>query len=119
MAERLRDNRKTEEIRASVRETHLQVSDFIYPLFIEEGNDIKKEIVSMPGIFRYSLDRINEELDEVIELGIRSVILFGIPEHKDAEGTESWNKHGIIQEAIRHIKEHYTELQVIADVCFL
>ena len=118
MAERLRDHRKTEEIRAKLRETHLKVSDFIYPLFIEEGNNIKKEITSMPGIFRYSLDRINEELNEVISLGIKSVILFGIPLHKDAEGTESWNEDGIIQKAIRHIKKEYPTLQVIADVCF-
>lgn len=118
MAERLRDNRKTEEIRAKVRETELQVSNFIYPLFIEEAENIKKEIVSMPGIFRYSLDRINEELDEVVALGIKSVILFGIPLNKDAEGSESWNDEGIIQKAIRHIKSNYPSLLVIADVCF-
>lgn len=118
MQERLRDNRKTEEIRAKVRETHLKVSDFIYPLFIEEGESIKKEIASMPGIFRYSLDKINEELDEVMELGIKSVILFGIPLHKDAEGSESWNPDGIIQKAITQIKKDYPALQVIADVCF-
>lgn len=118
MSTRLRDNRKNEEIRAKVRETHLQVTDFIYPLFIEEGNNIKKEIVSMPGIYRYSLDRIKEELDEVVELGIKSVILFGIPLHKDAEGSESWNDEGIIQQAIRQIKKDYPNLQVIADVCF-
>ena len=118
MAERLRDNRKTEEIRAKVRETNLEVSNFIYPLFIEEASNIKKEIVSMPGIFRYSLDRINEELDEVVALGIKSVILFGIPLKKDAEGSESWNDEGIIQKAIRYIKTNYPTLQVIADVCF-
>lgn len=118
MSTRLRDNRKNEEIRAKVRETHLQVTDFIYPLFIEEGNNIKKEIVSMPGIYRYSLDRIKEELDEVVELGIKSVILFGIPLHKDAEGSESWKEEGIIQQTIRQIKKEYPNLQVIADVCF-
>lgn len=118
MAERLRDNRKTEEIRAKVRETKLEVSNFIYPLFIEEAENIKKEIPSMPGIYRYSLDRINEELDEVIALGIKSVILFGIPLKKDAEGSESWNDEGIIQKAIRYIKTNYPTLQVIADVCF-
>ena len=118
MSQRLRDNRKSEEIRNAVRETHLQISDFIYPLFIEEADNIKKEIVSMPGIFRYSLDQINEELDEVVALGIKSVILFGIPLNKDAEGSESWNDEGIIQKGIRHIKEHYPTLQVIADVCF-
>jgi porphobilinogen synthase len=118
MEKRLRDNRKTEEIRASVRETHLKVADFIYPLFIEEATNIKKEIVSMPGIFRYSLDQIDEELKEVVDLGIKSVILFGIPIHKDEIGSESWNDKGIIQEAIRHIKTNFPDLQVIADVCF-
>ena len=118
MAERLRDNRKTEKIRSSVRETTLTVSDFIYPLFIEEANNIKKEIVSMPGIFRYSLDQISEELNEVVALGISSVILFGIPLTKDAEGSESWNEEGIIQKAIRYIKANYPALKVIADVCF-
>ncbi len=118
MAERLRNNRKTEEIRAAIRETHLEISDFIYPLFIEEGTNIKKEIVSMPGIFRYSLDQIDDELKEVVDLGIKSVILFGIPLHKDAEGSESWNDEGIIQIAIRYIKAKHPTLQVIADVCF-
>ncbi|MFB0924014.1 MAG: porphobilinogen synthase, partial [Vicingaceae bacterium] len=118
MSTRLRDNRKTEEIRSSARETELQISNFVYPLFIEEAEGIKKEIVSMPGIFRYSLDRINEELDEVVALGIKSVILFGIPLNKDAEGSESWNDNGIIQKAIRYIKTNYPTLLVIADVCF-
>ncbi len=118
MNQRLRDNRKTEEIRNAVRETHLNVSDFIFPLFIEEGDNIKKEIVSMPGIFRYSIDRINEELDEVVKLGIKSIILFGIPMYKDAEGSESWNDEGVIQKGIKHIKKYYPNLQVVADLCF-
>ncbi|PKP50644.1 MAG: porphobilinogen synthase [Bacteroidetes bacterium HGW-Bacteroidetes-12] len=114
----LRENRKTAEIRAALRETKLQVTDFIYPLFIEEGTNIKKEIVSMPGIFRYSLDQINDELQEVVDLGINAIILFGIPLNKDAEGSESWNETGIIQQAIRYIKKNFPTLQVIADVCF-
>jgi len=118
MSVRLRDSRKTEEIRAAVRETQLKVTDFIYPLFIEEGNIIKKEIASMPGIFRYSLDQIDAELQETVDLGIKSVILFGIPLHKDEEGSESWNPEGIIQKAIAYIKKNYPTLQVIADVCF-
>jgi len=118
MSVRLRDNRKTEEIRAAVRETQLKVSDFIYPLFIEEGNNIKKEIASMPEIFRYSLDQIDAELQETVDLGIKSVILFGIPLHKDEVGSESWNPEGIIQKAIAYIKKNYPTLQVIADVCF-
>ena len=118
MAERLRDNRKTEEIRAKARETKLEIDNFIYPIFIEEGNNIKTEIKSMPDFFRFSLDRVNEELDEVVALGIKAIVLFGIPLHKDAEGSESWNDEGIIQKAIRQIKNDYPNLQVIADVCF-
>ena len=110
--------RRNENIRRLVRETHLSVDDFIYPLFIEAGENIKIEIPSMPGIYRYSLDRINEELDEVVELGIPAVLLFGIPSHKDAVGSDTWSEEGIIQKAIRHIKKNYPQLYVITDVCF-
>ncbi|MBX0311586.1 MAG: porphobilinogen synthase [Sulfurihydrogenibium sp.] len=72
----------------------------------------------MPGIFRWSLDRVNEELDEVVNLGIPAVLLFGIPSHKDEVGSDTWNEEGIIQRAIRHIKKHYPNLYVITDVCF-
>ncbi|WP_299226031.1 porphobilinogen synthase [Sulfurihydrogenibium sp.] len=115
---RLRRLRKNENIRRLVRENHLFVDDLIYPIFIEDGKDIKKEIPSMPGIFRWSLDRVNEELDEVVNLGIPAVLLFGIPSHKDEVGSDTWNEEGIIQRAIRHIKKHYPNLYVITDVCF-
>lgn len=118
MEEGLRANRKTEEIRKKNRETTLKTSDFIYPIFIEEGNNIKKEIVSMPGIYRFSLDQVDAELNEVVELEIPSIILFGIPKHKDEEGSESWNENGIIQQSIKHIKKNFPTLKVIADVCF-
>ncbi len=101
-----------------VRENSLKVSDLIYPLFIEEGKGIEKEIESMPGIKRYSLDRVSAELDEVSQLGIPAVILFGIPQAKDEIGSETWNDQGIIQQAVRFIKKHYPELYVITDVCF-
>ena len=110
--------RKNEQIRRLVRENHLRVDDLIYPLFIEEGEGIQKEIPSMPGIFRHSLDRIDDELKEIVALNIPAVLLFGIPEKKDAEGSETWNDNGIIQQAIRHIKSNYPELYVITDVCF-
>ena len=110
--------RRNENIRRLVRETNLSVDDFIYPLFIEDGENIKIEIPSMPGIYRYSLDRIDEELDEVVELGIPAVLLFGIPSHKDAVGSDTWSEEGIIQKAIRHIKKNYPQLYVITDVCF-
>lgn len=115
---RTRRLRKTAAIRRLVRETSLSVDDFIYPLFIEEGNNIGTEIVSMPGIKRFSLDRISKELDEVVALKIPAVLLFGIPSNKDNEGTETWNENGIIQKAIRFIKQNYPDLYVITDVCF-
>jgi len=115
---RSRRLRKTENIRRLVRETKLSVDDFIYPLFIEEGEDIETEIVSMPGIKRFSLDKIAKELDEVISLNIPAVLLFGIPLKKDDEGSETWNDKGIIQQAIKYIKNNYPDLYVITDVCF-
>ncbi|WP_028951148.1 porphobilinogen synthase [Sulfurihydrogenibium subterraneum] len=115
---RYRRLRKNESIRRLIRETTLTVDDFIYPIFIEDGQNIKKEIPSMPGIYRWSLDRINEELDEVVSLGIPAVLLFGIPSHKDEVGSDTWNDEGIIQRSIRHIKKNYPDLYVITDVCF-
>ena len=110
--------RKNLTIRQMVRENHLNVKDFIYPVFVEEGENIRKEISSMPGIFRFSLDQIDTELKEVVDLGIPSIMLFGIPKKKDAEGSESWNDEGIVQRAIRYIKKNYPSLYVMADVCF-
>ena len=115
---RTRRLRKSEGIRRLVKETKLSVDDFVYPLFIEEGENIETEIVSMPGIKRYSLDTISKELDEVVALNIPAVLLFGIPSAKDAEGTETWNDNGIMQQAIRFIKKNYPNLYVITDVCF-
>ncbi len=110
--------RKNENIRRLVRENQVTVDDLIYPLFIEEGENIKVEIPSMPDIFRYSLDRIDEELEEVVNLNIPAVLLFGIPAHKDEVGSETWNEEGIIQKTIRHIKKNFPQLYVITDVCF-
>ncbi len=115
---RTRRLRTTGGIRSLVRENQLKIDDLIYPIFIEEGKGIKKEIESMPGIFRFSLDILPEELDAVKELGIRAIILFGIPDSKDEIGSETWNDQGIIQKSIRFIKKHYPELYVITDVCF-
>ncbi|MDC9724044.1 MAG: porphobilinogen synthase [Urechidicola sp.] len=115
---RTRRLRKSENIRRLVRETKLSVDDLIYPLFIEEGTDIETEIISMPGIKRFSLDKISTELDEVISLNIPAVLLFGIPSEKDNEGAETWNENGIIQQTVRFIKKNYPSLYVITDVCF-
>jgi len=114
---RLRRLRRTEKLRAMVRETTLTVNDFIYPLFVVYGKGKKEEIKSMPGIFRYSVDRIMEEVDEVVKLGIPAVILFGIPAHKDEEGSSAINDNGEVQQAVKKIKKAYPDLVVITDVC--
>ncbi|MDG1329152.1 MAG: porphobilinogen synthase [Flavobacteriaceae bacterium] len=115
---RTRRLRKTENIRRLVRENKLTTDDLIFPLFIEEGENIESEIKSMPGIKRFSLDKISTELDEVTSLNISAVLLFGIPSRKDDVGTETWNDDGIVQQAIRFIKKNYPRLYVITDVCF-
>lgn len=115
---RTRRLRKKEGIRRLVQETKLSVDDFIYPLFVEEGTNIETDISSMPGIKRFSIDRISKELDELVALKISSVLLFGIPTRKDKEGKETWNENGIIQQSIRFIKKNYPDLYIITDVCF-
>lgn len=115
---RTRRLRKNNNIRRLVRETKLSVDDFVYPIFIEEGENIEKDIPSMPGIKRWSLDRLSKELEEVTALNIPAVLLFGIPKNKDSDGSSSWQENGIMQQAIRFIKAHYPTLYVITDVCF-
>ena len=118
MMNRTRRLRRTEGIRRLVRENSLQLNDLIYPIFIEEGQGIETEIVSMPGIKRFSLDTVSKELDEISQLDIPAVLLFGIPSSKDEIGSETWNDQGIIQQAIRFIKKEYPQIYVITDVCF-
>ncbi len=114
---RARRLRKNGLIRDMVRETTLSVNDFIYPIFVIEGENIKNRVASMEGVYQYSIDRLEEEIEQVIEAGIKSVILFGIPEHKDEYGSEAYSDEGIIQKAIRKIKELTDKLYVITDVC--
>ncbi|MGG4409462.1 porphobilinogen synthase [Niallia taxi] len=109
--------RQSASMRALVRETHVHVDDLIYPIFIAEGENIKREISSMPGIYNLSIDRLKEEMDEVQSLGIKSVLLFGIPLEKDECGTQAFHDHGIVQEGIRFIKKNYPEIVIIADTC--
>ncbi|WP_025783489.1 porphobilinogen synthase [Sporosarcina sp. D27] len=109
--------RSTAGMRAMVRETQLQATDFIYPIFVIEGENVKNEIPSMPGIYQHSMDRLAEELDEAVALGIPSVIFFGVVTEKDAVGSGAYHDHGIIQEAIRLAKQRHPELLVIADTC--
>ena len=109
--------RRNQSIRRMVRETHLRVEDLIYPMFSAFGENIKKEISSMPGIYQQSIDNIVIEAKEVFELGIPAVVLFGIPETKDAVGSDAYCATGIIQETVRAIKAAVPDLTVITDVC--
>jgi len=104
-------------IRDLVRETTVSVNDFIYPLFLIDGENVKNPVGSMQGVFQYSVDRIEEEVEELVSLGIKSVILFGIPDHKDELGSEAYDDDGIIQRGIRRIRELTRDLYVITDVC--
>ncbi len=117
MFERHRRLRSTAGLRKLVRETKLNVEDLIYPLFVVEGEHVQEEVPSMPGVYHYSLDRLAPEINEVQALGISSIILFGVPERKDARGTEAYAPEGIVQRAIRRIKEIAPELVVMADTC--
>jgi len=109
--------RRNENIRRMVRETHLRVDDLIYPMFSAFGENIKKEISSMPGIYQQSIENIVIEAQEVFDLGIPAVVLFGIPETKDAVGSDAYCETGIIQETVRAIKKTVPKLTVITDVC--
>ncbi len=113
---RSRRLRSSKNIRSMVRETTLSVNDFIYPLFICEGKGIRNEVSSMPEIYNLSVDEVIKEAKEIESLGIKSVILFGIPDHKDEEGSGAYGSNGIVQKAIKAIKD-YTDLFVITDVC--
>ena len=114
---RLRRMRATEAHRRMVRETVLSADDLIYPLFVVPGRNIRREISSMPGSFHLSVDQVIIEAKEVSSLGIPAVILFGIPEHKDETGSEAYSSGGIVQQAIKAVKDSVPELLVITDVC--
>ncbi len=114
---RLRRLRRNENLRRMVRETKISVDDLIYPLFVEHGEGVRKEVESMPGVFRLSIDELVKEAKEVKELGIPALILFGIPEKKDEAASEAYDEGGIIQEALRALKKEVPELILITDVC--
>ncbi|WP_257346357.1 porphobilinogen synthase [Pseudalkalibacillus decolorationis] len=115
--QRHRRLRKTDSMRAMLRETFLRKEDLIYPLFIVEGTGVKQEVSSMPGVFHYSLDLLKAEMDEIVGLGLQSVIVFGVPAHKDDKGTSAYEKDGVVQQGISFIKKHYPQLTIIADTC--
>lgn len=109
--------RKSDVIRRMVRETSLSPDNLIYPLFVTYGRGIKREVTSMPGCFQESIDEVVKSAKEVYSLGVPSVILFGIPEHKDERGTSAYDDNGIVQNAVRAIKDAIPELYIITDVC--
>lgn len=114
---RFRRLRTSDQMRSLVRETRICKKELIYPIFVIEGENIKNPIDSMPGIYQYSIDRISEELDRIMEAGIGGILIFGIPGHKDECGSGAYDDNGITQQAIRYIKEYAPKLLVIADVC--
>ena len=114
---RFRRLRASENLRSMVRETRISKSDLIYPMFVVEGENIKNPVESMPNIYQYSLDRIDEILNEVEKSGISGILIFGVPKHKDEYATEAYNDNGITQQAVRYIKKNYPSLIIIADVC--
>jgi porphobilinogen synthase len=114
---RLRRLRKSAVLRDMFREASLSVKDFIYPLFVVEGSNVKKEISSMPGNFQMSVDNIVRECAELQGLGISSILLFGIPEIKDEIGSGAYDTNGVIQKAVRAVKKEFPDLLVITDVC--
>lgn len=114
---RLRRFRRSEVTRQLIRETSLNVSDFVYPLFAIHGRGVKNGIGTMPGIYQYSVDNLVQELGEITGLGLKAVILFGIPEDKDELGSSGYSSDGVVQRAIASIKEAAPELLVVTDVC--
>lgn len=117
LTQRPRRLRRNPIIRGMVRETRVSADTLIYPIFVIEGDNIKEEIPSMPGQYRYSIDRLSEELDNVCKAGVKSILLFGIPAHKDECGSRAWDSEGIVQRALYFIKEKYPLLYCITDVC--
>ena len=115
--QRLRRLRQHETLRRMVREIRLSPSDLIYPIFVTEGKDQRREIASMPGQYRLSIDLLVKEAGEVAGLGIPAIILFGIPDRKDERGTSGFDPNGIVQRAIKAVKDHVPGLMVITDVC--
>lgn len=114
---RMRRLRRTQNIRNMVQEVQLNMNDYIYPIFVIEGQDIKNEIPSMPGIYQFSLDHLLEEVQRAVDAGVITIMLFGIPAKKDECGSEAYNDDGIIQQAVRLVRANYPELVISTDVC--
>ena len=114
---RFRRLRRDERIRSMMQETRLHPKNFIYPVFVIEGEKIKNPVASMPGVFQYSVDRLDEILEQIKEAAIGGIMLFGIPQHKDPQGSQAYATDGVTQRAVRFIKEHYPEIYIVVDVC--
>lgn len=114
---RFRRLRRDERIRSMMQETRLHPKDFIYPVFVIEGENIKNPVASMPGIYQYSIDRVEEILEQMKEAGIGGIMLFGIPRHKDPQGSQAYAADGITRRAVRYIKENYPEIYIVVDIC--
>ena len=117
MIQRPRRLRSSQVLRNMVRETRISSDSLIYPMFVVEGSNVKEEIVSMPGQYRYSIDRMDECLDELENAGVHAVMFFGIPDHKDETGSGAYDQEGIVQRALRHAKQSHPELYLVADLC--
>lgn len=117
LTNRPRRLRANKQIRSLIRETQLNINDLIYPIFLVEGENIKKEIPTLPNNYHFSVDMLKEEIEELTNLGIKAVMLFGLPDTKDEMGTEAYAENGIVQKGIRKIKEITKELLVMTDVC--
>lgn len=117
MLKRPRRLRVSKAMRNLVRETKIDIEDLIYPLFVVEGENIKEEIPSLPEVYHFSVDMLEKEIKEIVDLGIEHVLMFGIPNEKDSCGSEAFSDNGIVQKAVRKIKEVAPEMNVITDVC--
>ncbi|MCD7882862.1 MAG: porphobilinogen synthase, partial [Lachnospiraceae bacterium] len=111
---RLRGN---ETLRKMVRETRVDASSLIYPIFVKEGTGIREEIPTMPGQYRYSVDRMGEKLQSLLDAGVKSAMFFGIPDHKDEVGSGAYAEDGIVQKALRQAKRDFSGMYLITDVC--
>ncbi|SFV75331.1 Porphobilinogen synthase [hydrothermal vent metagenome] len=118
MFQRFRRTRLNKHLRSLVRETHIHTDDFIYPLFVRGGKNIKTEVASMPGVYQMSIDMILKECEELKKLGLYSIILFGIPDVKDSIGSDALCEHGIISLAVKEIKKAHPDMFVVTDLCF-
>ena len=114
---RFRRLRRDERIRSMMQETRLHPKNFIYPVFVTEGEKIKNPVASMPGVFQYSVDRLDEILEQVKEAAIGGIMLFGIPQHKDPQGSQAYAADGVTRRAVRFIKEHDPAIDIVVDVC--